>query len=440
MQGTSLRFKIYCKQGDYKVKKNFKTGLIAGLLVGVLSTAGIGSAAFFATDGFTNLTMEKNRLDLRSINENIRDLETMIDEEYLNKKDNEQLEQYIYKGLLAGLGDPYSEYYTASEYKRLKTETTGNYCGIGVRIIQESKTMKTTVAEVFEDSPALEAGMEVDDIIKAVNDVDVSTMDMDEIVNNHILGKEGTKIEMQVYRPSIKKTLSFDIERRQVEAQYVKSEMLQNKIGYISISSFAVATTNQFNSAIKNLRRQGAESLIIDLRNNPGGVLNSAVDMLASLLPDGVLVYTKDKNGKGDHYESKDGQIYYKNDNGYKDKAYPKKDSGKLELPMAVLINGDSASASEVFAQAMKDYQWATIIGTQSYGKGIVQNLIPLTDGTAVKLTVSSYYTKNGSVIQGKGVTPDIKVEQKGKWKNSTLLPPHDEDAQLQCAIKELNQ
>ena len=420
------------------MKKNFKTGLVAGILVGVLVTAVIGSGAFFITDGFTNLTMEKNKLDLFSIDKNIRSLETMIDSNYLNKKDNKKLEQYIYKGLLAGLGDPYSEYYTPSEYKSLLMETTGNYCGIGVRIIQENRTLKTKVVELFKDSPAVKAGMKKDDIIKAVDGVDVTNISIDDIVNEHILGKEDTKVKIKVYRPSAKKMFTFTITRKQVEAQYVNSEMLENNIGYINILSFAVATTTQFTSAVNNLKKQGARSLIIDLRNNPGGVLNSAVDMLASLLPDGVLVYTKDKNGKGEEYYSKNGQIRYKSNDGYKEKDYPKKDSGQLELPMAVLINQDSASASEVFAQAMKDYGWASIIGTQSFGKGIVQNLIPLKDGSAVKLTVSSYFTKNGSVIQGKGVTPDIAVEQKEKWKNSQMLPPHGEDLQLQRAIKEM--
>ncbi len=421
------------------MKKNFKTGLIAGVLAGILVTAVAGSAAFIATDGFTNLTMKEDRLDLLSINRNIRGLETMIDEDYLNKKDNQKLEQYIYKGLLAGLGDPYSEYYTPSEYKSLKTETTGNYCGIGVRIQQEKQTLKTKVVELFKTSPAVEAGLKEDDIIEAVDGIDVTTMDMDEIVNDHILGKEGTKVKIQVYRPSIKKNLVFEMTRRQVEAEYVKYEMLEKKTGYINVSSFAVATTKQFDAAVKALRKRGAQSLIIDLRNNPGGVLNSAVDMLAGILPDGVLVYTKDKNGKGEEYYSKNGQIHYKNDYGYRDKTYPKKDNSQLKMPMVVLVNGNSASASEVFVQAMKDYRWATIIGTQSYGKGIVQNLIPLTSGSAVKLTVSSYYTKNGSVIQGKGVTPDIKVEQNGKWKDALSLPPHEEDLQLQRAIKELN-
>ena len=420
------------------MKKNFKMGMIAGILVGVLVTAGIGSAAFFATDGFTNLTREKNRLDLMTINKSIRELETMIDENYLNKKDNQKLEQYIYKGLFAGLGDPYSEYYTASEYKSLKTETTGSYCGIGVRIVQDNQTLETSVVELFKNSPAVKAGMKEQDIIKGVDGVDVTTMDLDSIVNDHIIGKEGTKVKIKIYRPTTKDTLTLEITRRQVEAEYIKSEMLENKTGYISVSSCAVATTKQFTTAVENLKKEGAKSLIIDLRNNPGGVLNSAVDMLASILPDGKLVYTKDKNGKGEEYYSKDGQIRYKSNDGYRDKAYPKKDSGQLNLPMVVLINQNSASASEVFAQSMKDYKWATIIGTKSFGKGIVQNLIPRADGSAVKLTVSSYFTKNGNVIQDKGVTPDIEIKQSGKWKRSTLLPPHDEDRQLQRAIKEL--
>lgn len=420
------------------MKKNFKTGIIVGILVGVLVTVGIGSTAFFVTDGFTNPSMDKARINLTSINKKVRTLETLIDEDYLNKIDDQQLEQYIYKGLLAGLGDPYSEYYTASEYQELKKDTTGTYCGIGVRILQEKQSMKTDVIEIFNNSPALEVGMKEGDIIKMVDGVDITAMDIDDIVNEHILGKAGTVVKIKVYRPSTKKTLTFEMKRRQVEAQYVKQEMLAGKIGYISVSSFAVATTKQFTGAVKDLQKAGAESLIIDLRYNTGGMLNSAVDMLASLLPDGKLVYTKDKNGKGSEYYSKDGQIRYKSNDGTQERDYPKKDRGQLDIPMVVLINQESASASEVFTQAMKDYQWATIIGTQSFGKGIVQNLIPLEDGSAVKLTVSSYFTKNGSVIQGKGVTPDIKVEQSEKWKNTTLLPPHDEDLQLKRAVKEL--
>lgn len=421
------------------MKRSFKTGVATGIVIGILAAMVMGSAAFFATDGFTNLTADKDRLELREINRNIRQLESMIDKGYLNEKDNEELEQYIYKGLLAGLGDPYSEYYTAKEYEALKKQTQGSYCGIGAYIKQDNKTMDTSIIEMFRDSPALEAGMKEDDVLKAVDGVDVTSMELDDIVSKHIYGKEGTEVSIKVYRPSSEKTLTLKVKRAQVEPDYVKYEMLDNKIGYIRISSFAVATTNQFKKAIADLQSDDAKGLIIDLRNNPGGVLQSAVDMLASLLPDGTLVFTKDKDGKGDEYYSKNGQICHKSDYDYEDKDYPKKDDGQVKLPMVLLVNENSASASEVFAQALKDYQWATVVGTQSFGKGIVQNVMPFKNGAAVKLTISSYFTKSKAVIQSKGVTPDIEVEPGEEWKDTTVLPPQEEDLQLQRAIKELS-
>lgn len=430
---------ISITRGDETVKRNFKTGLIAGGLFGIAVTAGIGGAAFYATDGFTNMTMEKDKLRLRPVNQNIRSLESMIDEEYLYNKENEDLEQFIYKGLLEGLGDPYSQYYTSSEYKQLEAENTGNYCGIGVRITQEHQSKETSVTEVYKGSPASEAGLKEGDLLEEVDEADVSKMDINDIVNDHILGEEGSTVKIKVYRPSTDQTLTLEIARRQVEAEYVRYEMLENGIGYIRITSFAAAAAGQFTTAVNEIKNQGAESMIIDLRSNPGGDLDSVVEITAGLLPDGKLVYTKDKYGKGEEYYSKNGSIYYKSDYGMEENGYPKKDGGQSDLPMAVLINQDSASASEIFAQLMKDYKAAVIVGTKSFGKGIVQQVFPFDDGSAVKLTVSSYFTKNGDVIQGNGVTPDITAEQNKDWADSEHLPPHEEDLQLQEAVKQLS-
>ena len=219
--------------------------------------------------------------------------------------------------------------------------------------------------------------------------------------------------------------------------------MLENQVGYIYVTQFDEVTAKQFEDAIDDLEDQGMEKLVIDLRNNPGGVLDTAVEMLAYVLPedkmDGMLVYTADKNGEGDRYFCKDGKIQRESDDGSRDSRYPKEDNHELDVPLAVLVNGNSASASEVFTGAVMDYDAGIVVGTTTFGKGIVQNLIPLGDGTAIKLTTAHYYTPSGFDLHGKGLEPDVVVEMDEELQKKAVVEL-SEDNQLQAAIEAMNQ
>ena len=287
-------------------------------------------------------------------------------------------------------GDPYTVYYTADEYSSLTESTNGEYCGVGVEIQQDPDTLTLTILRVFSGSPAQSAGLKAGDILQSADGTDLSGMDIQSAVSL-IRGEEGTTVHLTWYRPSAEETMEADVERRQVNIDTVSAEMLDSGIGYIQVTEFDAVTTSQFEAAVDSCQNQGAEGLIIDLRDNPGGLLTTVINMCDYILPKGVIVTTKDKYGEGDSYDSTDDHT--------------------VDLPIAVLVNGSSASASEIFAGAMKDRGAGTIVGTTTYGKGIVQSLFPLDDGSALKITVSNYYTPSGVSIQGTGITPDVEVE-----------------------------
>jgi carboxyl-terminal processing protease len=219
--------------------------------------------------------------------------------------------------------------------------------------------------------------------------------------------------------------------------------MMENQVGYIYVMQFDEVTAQQFADAVDDLEQQGMEELLVDLRGNPGGVLDTAVEMLAYILPedkmDGLLIYTSDKNGKGERYYCKDGQILVDSDSGYQDSRYPKTDDHELTVPLAVLVNGSSASAAEVFTGAVQDYDAGIVVGTQTFGKGIVQSLIPLGDGSAIKLTTSHYYTPSGFDLHGTGLTPDVVVELDDELKTKAVVEL-SEDNQVQAALEALEE
>ena len=343
-------------------------------------------------------------------------LEMLIGQYYMNDVSTEELRIGAYKGLLEGLGDPYSCYYTAEEYDDLMESSSGVYCGIGAVVQQNVKTMLITIVKPYVDGPAYKAGMLPGDIIYMVDDIDVTGMEIDSVVAM-MKGEAGTVVKVTVVRDGVTDPVELTITRDVIEVETIEYEMLENKIGYILISQFDEVTPKQFKDAVEDLEAKGMKGLVIDLRDNPGGLLSAVVDMLDYVLPKGLIVYTEDKYGNKDEYKGKDNH--------------------ELDLPMAVIINGNSASASEIFAAAMQDYGVATIVGTTSFGKGIVQSIIPLTDGTAVKLTVSRYFTPNGVCIHGTGVTPDVEVELAEELKQKVVIE-REEDNQLTEAIKVL--
>lgn len=365
----------------------------------------------------TGLNEDGTGLELDRIEDKMDLIQQIISQYYLFDEDPEKVEAGIYTGMMYGLEDPYSVYYTKEDYAKLKEDTEGVYCGIGAMVSQNRATGIITITKVFENAPSFEAGMLPGDIIYSVDDMSVTGIDLDLLVGNYIKGEEGTTVKITVMRGDESELVDLTVERRQVEVPTVEHKMLDNNVGYIYVLQFDTITAQQFKAAIDDLESQGMEKLVVDLRDNPGGVLDAVVDMLDYVLPDGLLVYTEDRNGNGDKYYSDDGH--------------------QVDHPMAVLVNGNSASASEVFTGAVMDFDWATVVGTKTFGKGIVQNLIPLGDGTAIKLTVAHYFTPSGFDLHGKGLEPDVVVELDDELKSKAVIPL-DEDNQVKAAIEAL--
>lgn len=317
-------------------------------------------------------------------------IQKVIAKYYLNDIDEDNIEQNVYKGILNGLDDPYSVYYTPEEYQKLQEETSGNYVGIGVSVSQDTKSGYLKVVKAFENGPAYEAGVRPDDYIIEVEGESVEGKDLTTVVTE-IKGEEGTEVKVTILKASTQKSEELTIERRSIDIPTIEYQMMENNIGYIKVSEFDTVTADQYLKALTDLEAQGEQALIVDLRDNPGGVLQTVVTMLQNMLPKGRIVYTEDKNGKGETYSSDGTKEFMK--------------------PVVILVNGNSASASEVFTGAMKDYEKATIVGTTTFGKGIVQKIFPMTDGSALKLTISKYFTPNGVCIHETGIEPDVEIE-----------------------------
>ncbi len=356
-------------------------------------------------------------LDDEAFLEKANNLKTLIDLYYLEEAEEGELYEGMYHGMLNSLGDPYSCYYTKEEYAALVEEIEGTYCGIGALVSQNASTKVITIVRPFVDGPAYNAGMLPGDILTQIDGEDVSDWDIDLAVK-HMKGEQGTIVEVEVWRASAGEYVDLTITRDLVEVETVTYEMLDDSIGYIYVMSFDEITTQQFESALNALKEQGMKGLVVDIRDNGGGLLTTVCDMLDLFLEEeDLIVYTLDKYNTKEEIYAKDGSI------------------GKL--PMAILINGYSASASEIFSGALQDYGLATIVGTQSFGKGIVQSIIPLKDGSAVKLTVSTYYTPEGRNIHGLGITPDVEVELSEELRQKPVVPL-SEDNQVQRAIEEV--
>ncbi|MGN1188126.1 MAG: S41 family peptidase, partial [Lachnospiraceae bacterium] len=290
--------------------------------------------------------------------------------------------------------------------------SSGSYCGIGVVVQQNVETGIVTAVRPYENCPGYEAGIRPGDIILAVNGTEITGMDLNAAVSM-IRGEEGTKVTLTIRREEEE----FDVEvtRRQIDVETVSYKMLQDNIGYILVEEFDEVTAKQFTAAMDALEEQGMEALVVDIRNNPGGLLNIVVDMLDEILPKGVIVSVKDKNGATEEYTS-DADT-------------------RLNVPLAVLINGNSASASEIFAGAVQDYGVGTLVGTTTFGKGIVQTIFSMRDGTGVKVTIEDYYTPSGRSIHKIGVDPDVEIDLPDELKTLVTIP-EDEDVQLQKAIE----
>lgn len=348
-------------------------------------------------------------------NDKLEKIQKILDDNFYFEEDEQAKQDGLIKGYMEGLDDPYSVYYTKEEYAEFMEDTEGEYVGVGVQVSQAVDTKRITVVKVFDGSPAKEAGIEAEDVITKVDGEDVGEQELDAVVDK-IRGVEGTEVTLTVYRSSDGKDHDYTMKRKKVENPTVEYKMLSDNIGYIAVSSFYEVTAKQFIDAVGDLNVQGMEGLIVDLRDNGGGLLDIAVEMLDFMLPEGKIVYTEDKAGNIiDSYNSTDEQQFTK--------------------PLVLLVNGYSASASEIFAGAIKDYGIGTLVGTTTYGKGIVQRMFPLDDGSAVKVTIAKYFTPNGNDIHKLGIEPDIEVEfDSAKYKESK----GEEDNQLDAAKEEM--
>lgn len=330
-------------------------------------------------------------------------IDSVLESFYFGDVDDETAKDNIYKAYLSSYGDKYTMYYTADEYKALKESTNGKFYGIGA-VCQLSGEGGVLLVDVYDNGAGYQAGLRSGDRVVNVDGRDITDMELSSAVAL-IKGDKGTSVTLEVIRGT--ERLTFSAVRDAVEAKTVSYTLLDNNIGYLSISLFEEVTTKQFKAAVEDLQSQGMKGLVIDIRNNPGGLLDTVVGMLKYMLPDGLIVYTEDKQGNRKEYKGQDND--------------------EFNLPLAVIVNGNSASASEIFAGAIQDYGKGTIIGTQTYGKGIVQTVKPLTDGSAIKFTIAKYFTPKGQDIHGKGVTPDMVVEYD---------TDADVDTQLDAAIK----
>ena len=371
-----------------------------GLAVGLASSCAIllvvfGSVKIYQTYRVYGRLASGSSAETESVanektTEKLGVLENTIKQYFWQDVDESTLEEGVYKGLLESLDDPYSVYYTHDELVQLQQQTEGIYYGLGAYISQDNEMGFVRVSKIIKNTPAEASGLQQDDYIYKVDGEDMQGKDSSYVVSK-IKGEAGTKVTITVVREGATDPIDIEVERQKIESPTVEYQMLDNDMAYIQITEFDLVTTEQFEEAYKQAQADGMKGLILDLRSNPGGNLSTVCDIARMILPKGLIVYTEDKYGKREEYTC-DG-------------------ANQIKVPLVVLTNGYSASASEILAGAVKDYGIGTLVGTTTYGKGIVQKVINLSDGSAVKLTVSNYFTPNGNNIHKIGIEPDVEVE-----------------------------
>lgn len=389
-------------QGQPK-KKN--SGYVPGFVTGILSSTFIVlivGLVLLVYHGYTEderewtkekeeSRVEKEEVVDDAMLEKMADIEDLIEKYYYEDDIDEALmEEGAYRGMVDALGDPYTVYYTPEELQELMEQTTGIYYGIGAYVGLDTVTGYPKIINPIAGAPAEEADLRPDDIIYEVDGVSTYGKDLESVVAM-IKGEEGTKVTLTIVRSTETEYMYVEVERRKVETPTIETEMLEDGMAYIQITEFSETTVDQFADALAVARESGMRGLIIDLRANPGGSLSAVVDIARMLLPKGLVTYTEDKYGTRKEY-SCDGKNEFK-------------------LPLVILVDGNSASASEVLAGAIKDYGIGTLVGTTTFGKGIVQQIIAMDDGSALKVTVSSYYSPKGNNIHGTGIEPDLECE-----------------------------
>lgn len=401
------------KNNTQKVYKIIMLVLIV-IIVTSLITAFLTYQYLTSSNG---IGIGKTNSSLSGLEYTLSQFRSELERKYIGEINDEDLIEGAIKGYVAGLGDPYTVYYTKEEMDDIMQETNGNYVGIGIYMTLDTEKNAILVLSPIENSPAEEAGLMPGDIITKVDGVSYTGDQLDE-ASNKIKGKEGTKVTLEILRGEETKT--FEIERRTVLISHITTKVLENNIGYIAISDFEGGCADEFREKYLELEKQGITKLIIDIRDNGGGIVDEALEIAEMITDKGsTLLITTDKNEKEDVTKSTSDPI--------------------INVPIVLLTNEYSASASEILAAALKENGKATLVGTTTYGKGIIQELHQLSDGSGLKITTNEYFTPNHNAIHEIGIEPDIEVELSDEAKAQLELPEED-DTQLQKAIEVLNE
>ena len=399
------------KEKKYRIYKTIMMIAIAMFITFMITS--ISLYTYFVKNPITiTSSTKKTNNDIASKLEKYREL---IDKYYLGEVDEEKLEEGAIKGYIEGLGDPYTEYISKDEMKDYLDDTMGNFVGIGIYMIKNTQYDRIQVLSTIKGSPAEKIGIQAGDLIISVDGVEYKADDMTTASNN-IKGEEGTKVNIELLRGT--QNVKYEITREKVKVNQVEGKVLSNNIGYIQFTSFDETTAEDFKTKYQELTKQGIQSLIIDLRNNGGGIVDQALDIADYVATkDSVLLYEVDKNNKETIRKAKTDPI--------------------INMPIIILTNENTASASEILAGALKDLGKAKTVGTTTYGKGVIQQILRLSDGSGIKITIEEYQTPNKNKINKVGIEPDEKVELPDSVESIYNLK-ESEDTQLQKAIEML--
>jgi len=393
-------------------KKNF----LEGVAVGIVLVMALNMLIYFVMPTILTTRATPGGGFDSEAKDKLNTIYRIIDMHFVDSFYIEDLERGMFMGLMYGLGDAYSSYMSPEEHAQFTERTRGVFAGIGA-VVTGTEDGRVKVVSPFDGSPAAAAGIMAQDIIMAVDGVDTRNVGLDVVVSR-MRGVPGTSVDITIFRESEDRTFDVTIVRDFITMQTVSHRMLDDKIGYIRLSGFEQVTYDQFKEALEDLKSQGAEGFILDVRNNPGGLLDIVASIADLLVPEGTIVYTEDRNGNQRHLRST---------------------ADHLGIPLVLLVNGNSASASEVLAGAIRDHGVGVLVGEQTFGKATVQSIFPLQDESAVRLTIARYFTPNGSAIHGEGIAPDYVVPMEAEYAARIAALTLEEDVQLQKAIEVVN-
>lgn len=405
---------------DQETKRLFSVITMTAIVCFTISILVYGGLMYF--NGSYSLTFNKKSVDRNTILK-FNEARSILQKAYYENVDTNKLVEGAISGMADSLNDPYTVYYNKQQMKwftGLQNNTENEYVGVGLPIILDKNGI-VTVLEPYDNSPAKAAGIKQGDKILKIDGKDITGIKDETLIASMIKGPENTETVLTILRESESSTRDIPVMRKKIKALVnIRSEMLNGNIAYIKLKMFDKNISKNFISQLNTLVKQGAKGLIIDVRDNPGGLYDEVVSLADRLLPKGTIVFTKDKSGK---------------------KHVQPSDATELNMPIAVLTNGNSASASEILAGALKDFKKGTLIGTKTFGKGLVQTTYSFKDGTGLKVTIARYYTPSGVCIQGQGIKPDIEIKLSDKYKDTDVAAiPREDDLQLQKAIEVISQ